>query len=124
MFLAEIWQWFDLIKISHFVRDDRLLVRCQFDPFGRLGINSARNLFQSSDPWRILNEGGTLCSLRHALCDHLFDRFIDQAVVERLRHVVLLGFWMVDELERIGHRFLGGSERLRESLSKVFDASL
>ena len=53
----------------------------------------------------------------------LFD-LIDQAIIERSRYVILLCFRMIDELERIGHRFLGSSERLWESLAEVFKTAL
>ena len=53
----------------------------------------------------------------------LLSDFVDQTIVERLHHVVGLGFGMVDELEGVGHRLLGSSERLWESLAEIFDAS-
>jgi hypothetical protein len=53
----------------------------------------------------IVNSGPVLnqveCLLTEASAKksiQLFNGFVDQAVVERLRHVVLLGFGMVDEL--------------------------
>ena len=53
-----------------------------------------------------------------------FDGFVNQTIVERLRHVVLLGFGMLDELQRIGHRLFRNSQGRGESLSKVFKAAL
>jgi hypothetical protein len=87
--------------------------------------NGESSQAQSARRKEVFLISSSLRSLLSAPCSTraLFD-FGDQAVVERLRHVVLLGFRMVDELERIGHRLLGSSERLRESLAEILDASL
>lgn len=53
----------------------------------------------------------------------LFD-FVDQAVVEGLRHVILLCFGMIDELECVRHHFLASSKGARESVSKILNAAL
>src|SRR5512145_1993997 len=54
-----------------------------------------------------------LLGRRHSRCCQLsLRRLVDQTVVERLFHVELLRLWMVDELERVGHRFFRRGQRL------------
>jgi hypothetical protein len=54
----------------------------------------------------------------------LFYRLVDQTVVEGLLYVGLLGFGMIDKLQRVGHRLLRRPERAGESFPVKFKTSL
>jgi len=54
----------------------------------------------------------------------LFHRLVYVTVVERLLDVGLLGFGMIDEFQRVRHRFLNDPEGGGESVFVIFEAAL
>ena len=64
-------------------------------------------------------------SLRGVCClPLLLHRLVYVSVVERLLDVGLLGFGMIDESQRIRHRFLNDPEGGGESVFVIFEAAL
>ena len=54
----------------------------------------------------------------------LFHRLVYVTVVERLLDVGLLGFGMIDEFQRVRHRFLNDPEGGGESVFVIFEAAM